>query len=123
ESMLERVRGGQLSAGVFERQRDIHDDDRIVFDDQDRPPLKGRMVHVGSLLARLSATAGGRSAQYDGGRECPERRSILKRRNKRNDRLRRPRPRSWCEPGAARTPIYVGEKSDALTWVSGSAFY
>ena len=65
--MLERVRGGQLSAGVFERQRDIHDDDRIVFDDQDRPPLKGAPYHGVAFLARLSATAGGRATLFGGG--------------------------------------------------------
>ena len=41
EGVMECVRGGQLGASLFERECDIHDDNGIIFDDQNGPPLKG----------------------------------------------------------------------------------
>ena len=51
KGVLERVGGRQRSAGVFESQCEVHDNKGLVFDDQDRAPLKGRTFHVRSLFS------------------------------------------------------------------------
>ena len=47
------------------------------------------------LSRRLSANCRRQGGLIKTNRECPERRSILRRRNKRYDRLGRPTLRSW----------------------------
>jgi hypothetical protein len=54
QSVPNRVRAGDFSAGVFENLRDIHDNKGLILNDEDRAPMKPWALHE-APVARLSA--------------------------------------------------------------------